>query len=349
MAKTQVRNPLSGEVEHDGGAQVEGASLNGAVAPAGSAARILDDGFDSAAREMGEAMSRAAVEGDPEFGEATGILGGQELEPHDCGAALKAAQAIGDVPGDGDAKPGDRFYCTCGLIYVHDCDEAEGCEWQRQEEPITVTDYDANGEAVDRPVAEAQPELPGMPPALDIWPRFMGRRVASMAFSFSGKPEADSHDEHLIAVAKSLTFGLPVVATIHGQITDINHKGGDTGPLSGTAKVKIGWIDWSGGRETEDEADELRQRIQAALTMLGDAREFVGQPGGEPEDEAEDKWLADIMAILRGDYEGPDPLAVSKAALADAMSTLTGEPIPEAAAELETDAGPSALEEAGAP
>lgn len=32
----------------------------------------------------------------------------------------------------GFAQEGDKFKCSCGAVYIHICDEAEGCCWVRQ-------------------------------------------------------------------------------------------------------------------------------------------------------------------------------------------------------------------------
>lgn len=42
-----------------------------------------------------------------------------------CEAALIRA-----MPSQAQAADGTRWTCTCGLVYVHVCDEAEGCGWE---------------------------------------------------------------------------------------------------------------------------------------------------------------------------------------------------------------------------
>lgn len=56
---------------------------------------------------------------------------------------------------------------------------------------VTVTDYDAKGEAVDRavPPITVEPELPGMPEG-GIWGEYQGRRLTHVALGFGGGPDA---------------------------------------------------------------------------------------------------------------------------------------------------------------
>jgi hypothetical protein len=35
------------------------------------------------------------------------------------------------MPDHAQRNDGDRFVCTCGVVYQHECDEAEGCSWVR--------------------------------------------------------------------------------------------------------------------------------------------------------------------------------------------------------------------------
>lgn len=43
---------------------------------------------------------------------------------HDCGRELKLK-----YPGEAKAKDGERWKCSCGKVWEHVCDEAEGCYW----------------------------------------------------------------------------------------------------------------------------------------------------------------------------------------------------------------------------
>lgn len=43
---------------------------------------------------------------------------------HSCDIKLSE-----DYPAHSQASDGERWRCSCGLIYEHVCDEAEGCKW----------------------------------------------------------------------------------------------------------------------------------------------------------------------------------------------------------------------------
>ena len=32
-------------------------------------------------------------------------------------------------PRQAQAEHGEQWTCSCGLTWIHDCDEAEGCQW----------------------------------------------------------------------------------------------------------------------------------------------------------------------------------------------------------------------------
>lgn len=35
-----------------------------------------------------------------------------------------------NLPSSGYAQDGDQWKCLCGMLWVHVCDEAEGCYWR---------------------------------------------------------------------------------------------------------------------------------------------------------------------------------------------------------------------------
>lgn len=43
---------------------------------------------------------------------------------HSCEQVLLAL-----YPGQDQANEGEQFICTCGYVYTHICNEAEGCFW----------------------------------------------------------------------------------------------------------------------------------------------------------------------------------------------------------------------------
>jgi hypothetical protein len=46
-------------------------------------------------------------------------------EEHNCDKQIRAnGWAM-----SGHRQTGDKWRCACGIVYVHDCDEAEGCSW----------------------------------------------------------------------------------------------------------------------------------------------------------------------------------------------------------------------------
>lgn len=48
---------------------------------------------------------------------------------HECERALRDAKRNGTVPSDGWAQDGETWVCGCGRVFVHICDEAQGCYW----------------------------------------------------------------------------------------------------------------------------------------------------------------------------------------------------------------------------
>lgn len=48
---------------------------------------------------------------------------------HSCDAQLGEAKKRGEVVSDFRAQGGERWTCSCGRVYVHVCDEADGCSW----------------------------------------------------------------------------------------------------------------------------------------------------------------------------------------------------------------------------
>lgn len=45
---------------------------------------------------------------------------------HEC---EKELMEIG--PSDGSAQDGEEWTCSCGAVFEHHCDEAEGCCWEQ--------------------------------------------------------------------------------------------------------------------------------------------------------------------------------------------------------------------------
>lgn len=48
---------------------------------------------------------------------------------HSCGSEVRADRWAMS----GWRQEGDEWTCSCGLVYVHECDEAEGCGWRLKE------------------------------------------------------------------------------------------------------------------------------------------------------------------------------------------------------------------------
>lgn len=97
----------------------------------------------------------------------------------------------------------------------------EGGEDHPYEEPgpVTVTDYDANGEAVDVPVDTTAPvgeqaEMPGFEKP-ELWDRFEGRRISKVILSFAGTCDLSDDPE----LARQLHLREEVAFTIEGQVT----------------------------------------------------------------------------------------------------------------------------------
>ena len=48
---------------------------------------------------------------------------------HNCDSNLRAAQKKNVLLLPSYAQEGDLWQCSCGKVWVHVCDEAEGCYW----------------------------------------------------------------------------------------------------------------------------------------------------------------------------------------------------------------------------
>jgi len=55
---------------------------------------------------------------------------GRRPRGHDCDDVIRRDAWASD---SNHRQPGDRWTCSCGQQYEHDCDEAEGCAWLRVE------------------------------------------------------------------------------------------------------------------------------------------------------------------------------------------------------------------------
>jgi hypothetical protein len=52
---------------------------------------------------------------------------------HNCDKELEKAIKGNALLNSFRANDGDLWQCPCGKVYVHCCDEAEGCSWQETE------------------------------------------------------------------------------------------------------------------------------------------------------------------------------------------------------------------------
>lgn len=59
---------------------------------------------------------------------------GSRKPPHNCGHNLEDSIRQNSSLSDGSAADGDLWVCSCGKVYAHLCDEAEGCSWQETED-----------------------------------------------------------------------------------------------------------------------------------------------------------------------------------------------------------------------
>jgi len=182
------------------------------------------------------------------------------------------------------------------------------------EEPVMVNTYDANGEAIEVPASSAQApqELPGFDDvALEAWPRFEGRRVSEVLLAFAGQCE--------IPRGLSYELGSRLTLAISGTVASVKHASKESrGPVRAIVALTV---DDSDAGDDEGEADDLRDRIQAALSEIEDARVGFGDDGdGLTDDEFVVRsgavaWCDRLTAILNGTSEA--------AAIATAQPYLT--------------------------
>jgi hypothetical protein len=52
---------------------------------------------------------------------------------HSCEVELEKAIKGNALLSSLRANDGDLWQCSCGKVYIHTCDEAEGCDWQETE------------------------------------------------------------------------------------------------------------------------------------------------------------------------------------------------------------------------
>lgn len=102
--------------------------------------------------------------------------------------------------------------------------------------PVTVTTYDSKGEAIDVE-AVRHPELPGMPEPIEIWPRYLKKRVSriKLKMSYSGAVDGDL-GKLLIKPGERLRLVVDLLVDSHAH--DLDGKATD-GALIGTARCKV--------------------------------------------------------------------------------------------------------------
>lgn len=233
------------------------------------------------------------------------LTGDIEIEDPHGGASLNGAQApegSAERVRDGEA---DGNYAET----MHDV-----------EEPITVTDYDANGEAIDV-VVDTTPELPGFEAAPERWPRFEGRRVAEVVLAFAGQCEIPDGVEY--------ELGRRLTLTVSGTVASVKHASKEArGPVKAIVALSVDESQALDGVE----AEELRDRIQSGLSLLGGL-------AGEPAEDMEQR-VREVIAALNG-----TPLPEPEPAEDDEPDALPEDTAADDEAET-PDESPSALEQA---
>lgn len=204
-------------------------------------------------------------------------------------------------------------------------------------DPVMVNTYDADGEAVEVPAAEApskpaQTALPGMPEY--IWPRVYGRAVTEMTLAISGKVVANPRDPYIERLALRLEPGAEVIGVFTGHVGPISTDG--DGELVGVAKVKISRVDW-GVRavdvDTVEENGQFREDLDAAEQSIDLLTDRIGQAIGALEEALTVDGASELDAItlaldiLRGGQvvedldaeDGGEPLSAFEESLAEAL------------------------------
>lgn len=123
---------------------------------------------------------------------------------------------------------------------------AEAADEEGDPLPVLVTDYDANGEAVDLPV-EMRPQLPMEVAAkqIGLWPEFDGYQPNSVEAAIGGRIELGYTDADKV-LARAIGEDrlnkqviITVLCSVDGKLFKVNRKKGSFDGVQGTAFLHV--------------------------------------------------------------------------------------------------------------
>ena len=178
------------------------------------------------------------------------------LNPHDDGEVTHVSRSTLEPLGHAFCEPTHPSDWTSGPR-----DACADCGFNREDhnawfahpnapEPgdMTVTDYDANGEAIDRevgPKRAAQEGLPGVGQA-GIWGDYQGHRLSHVQLAFGGGPDAPRD------LAGKLKIGDRIHLLVTGYVANNGYQQDRDLIYFGKVRVKLDAVTVPGKRFVED-------------------------------------------------------------------------------------------------
>lgn len=180
--------------------------------------------------------------------------------------------------------------------------EPDGQTWQDEDgnehSAVTVTDYDADGEAVDVPVdtTATQPGLPGVECDEPV-EMFDGRAVTAWKYSLTGNTQVNHRNANAAHLFEAMRAELPVtllVTVVPGAVSYKPHT--EDGHVVGFTRERKLHVTEVWGADAD--ASELFEGGLVRVRKPGDAG--IGFMVGEPA-EAEEETFDDMLADALGD------------------------------------------------
>lgn len=165
------------------------------------------------------------------------------------------------------------------------------------ETPVFATDYDANGEAVDRPVdtrPDTQSGLPGVQPDQPV-EMFDGRQVTAWKYSLTGNVQVHRMNEAASELFASMRADRPVTLLITVEPGSVafkpNTEDGHIVGFTRERKLHVTEV-WAADADASELFDGGLMRVR----RTGDeADDGIGYLPEEPEDEPEGNDLASAL------------------------------------------------------
>lgn len=165
------------------------------------------------------------------------------------------------------------------------------------ETPVFATDYDANGEAVDRPVdtrPDTQSGLPGVQPDQPV-EMFDGRQVTAWKYSLTGNVQVNRMNEAASELFASMRADRPVTLLITVEPGSVafkpNTEDGHIVGFTRERKLHVTEV-WAADADASELFDGGLMRVR----RTGDeADDGIGYLTEEPEDEPEGNDLASAL------------------------------------------------------